>query len=97
MRPPPRAPRHRIDRGEGDAGRRLVRDAYLDEFRCFESRSSLREAFALSARLAPLYDVMRFDATGDTEAAFRRGLTRQDAHNARAVMDELLDVCRGRD
>jgi len=95
MPPPPGIPRHRIDKGKSDAARRTIRDAYLDELRRFESRSRLQDAFSLSSQLSPIYDALRFDSLGDTDATFRRGLTPDEARNARVVMAQMLEVCRG--
>lgn len=94
MPSPPGTPRHEITARSDDAPRRTLRDAYLAEFAAFESAPRLEEAFALSSRLAPLYDILRFLWGIDVDATFRRGLDPTERNNARLVMEHVLAVAR---
>jgi len=68
-----------------DSSRRTLRDAYLEPFSQFEPKDRLLEAFAISSRLATVYDLLRFDASVDVDAALRRGLEPEEAANARST------------
>jgi len=97
IEPPEGAGRHHLREHESDRLRCALRDAYLEPFASLAPWDELREAFRISCLLAPLYDELRFDAAGDIERAFERGLLPEEKWTARGLIDQLMEVSTGRE
>ena len=91
MDPPAECSRYRIGEPPKDHLRAAVRDGYLRAFAAYEVPVRARMAFDATCALAPVYDVLRFDA-GLGASILKGGLREEEAHIARDAIGRLLEV-----
>jgi hypothetical protein len=93
MQVPPGHARYVIGDDDEDALRRTVRDAYMEQFTGCEPAARLRDAFAISLQLAPVFDAYCLVARQDLAATLTPGLSAEERRIARMLMEQILSVC----